>query len=330
MCNDCETAHQVASHVSTQPLPRLCLAFALALFSLPAHAQEDHPPLTRFGAEDTLGAANLLSAAKVVSAASLVKLGKTYALGVETGPDTPAYPPRYYRLVVTQNADGTGTPIGANNATGNDDLMLTWLGVGSQLDGLGHMGSDHVYYNNTHASEFVSPTGLTKFGTHEIPPIVTRGVLLDMARHFGVERLEAGQVFNSAEIKAAAESQGVAIEAGDVVLFHTGWQSLAESDPDMFMSGMPGIGEEGAHFLADLDVVAIGADTWGLEVFPSENPEKAFPVHVDLLKNHGVYILENMATAELAADKGWEFLFVLGQPRFVGTVQVVINPIAIR
>lgn len=291
---------------------------------------DDHPPVSRWGADDTLGAANLLTPEKVVSAASLVRSGKTYALGVETGPETPAYPPRYYKLAVTQNSDGTGAPLGSIKTTANDDLVVAWMGVGSQLDGLGHLGSEHVYYNNSHASEFVTPTGLTKFGTHEIPPLVTRGVLLDMARHFGAERLAAGQAFNSAEIVAAANSQGVSIEAGDVVLFHTGWQPLATTHPEEFMSGQPGIGEDGAHFLAELDVVAVGADTWGVEAVPAEDSSKAFPVHVDLLKNHGVYILENMNTAELAADEGWEFLFVLGQPRFVGTVQVVINPIAIR
>lgn len=290
----------------------------------------DHPPLTRWGEHDTLGAANLLSTEKVVAAAALVRLGKTYALGVETGPHTPAYPPRYYRLTISQPGDGTGAPRGSNGMTGNDDLMVSWMGIGSQLDGLGHLGSNHTYYNNTPASDFVTSTGLTKFSTHEIPPLVTRGLLIDMARHFGVQRMNPGQAFNSADIKRAAESQGVSIEAGDVVLFHTGWQALATEDPDAFMSGQPGIGEEGAHYLANLDVVALGADTWGLEAVPSEDPEKAFPVHIDLLKNHGVYILENMATAELAADEGWEFLFVLGQPRFVGTVQVVINPIAIR
>lgn len=305
-------------------------AFILFFWLTSGSFAGDHPPLVRWGADDTLGAVNLLNADKVVAAASLVKLGKTYALGVETGPDTPAYPPRYYRLMITQNTDGTGPTLGSNQATANDDLMVSWMGIGSQLDGLGHLGSEHVYYNNLHASEFVAPTGLTKLGTHEIPPIVTRGVLLDMARYFDVQRMQTGQAFNSAEIRAAAESQGVNIGTGDVVLFNTGWQALADTDPDTFMAGLPGIGEDGAHYLAELGVVAVGADTWGLEVVPAEDPQKAFPVHVDLLKNHGVYILENMATAELAADEGWEFLFVLGQPRFVGTVQVVINPIAIR
>ncbi len=306
-----------------------CACF-LSLWLSSSSFGDDHPPLVRWGSDDTLGAVNLLSADKVVAAASLVRLGKTYALGVETGPDTPAYPPRYYRLTITQNTDGTGPTAGSNRATANDDLMVSWMGIGSQLDGLGHLGSEHVYYNNLHASDFVTPTGLSKLSTHEIPPIVTRGVLLDMARFFGVERMQAGQAFNSEEIEAAATSQGVSIESGDVVLFNTGWQALAETDPDAFMAGLPGIGEDGAHYLAELGIVAVGADTWGLEVVPAEDPQKAFPVHVDLLKNHGVYILENMATEELAADEGWEFLFVLGQPRFVGTVQVVINPIAIR
>ena len=306
------------------------IAFILVSWLASSSSADDHPPLVRWGADDTLGAVNLLDAEKVIAAASMVRLGKTYALGVETGPDTPAYPPRYYKLIVTQNTDGTGPTLGSNQATANDDLMVSWMGIGSQLDGLGHLGSEHVYYNNKHASEFVTPTGLTKFSTHEIPPIVTRGVLLDMARYFDVERMQAGEAFNSPEIKAAAESQGVSIGSGDVVLFHTGWQALADSDPDAFMAGLPGIGEDGAHYLAELGVVAVGADTWGLEVVPAEDPGKAFPVHVDLLKNHGVYILENMATAALAADEGWEFLFVLGQPRFVGTVQVVVNPVAIR
>ena len=82
--------------------------------------------------------------------------------------------------------------------------------------------------------------------------------------------------------------------------------------------------------LAGLGVVAVGADTWALEALPSEDPQMAFPVHPELLALNGVYILENMDTRALAADGATEFLFVLGQPRFVGAVQAVINPVAIR
>ena len=82
--------------------------------------------------------------------------------------------------------------------------------------------------------------------------------------------------------------------------------------------------------MASLGVVAVGADNWALEVLPSENPTHAFPVHPELLAKNGVYILENMDTRALAADGVSEFLFVLGQPRFVGAVQAVINPVAIH
>ena len=77
-------------------------------------------------------------------------------------------------------------------------------------------------------------------------------------------------------------------------------------------------------------MVAVGADSTAVEVIPFENENRPFDVHQTLLARNGVYILENMWTAELAADRAYEFLFVLGQPKFKGAVQMVINPIAIR
>jgi kynurenine formamidase len=151
-----------------------------------------------------------------------------------------------------------------------------------------------------------------------------------MARLAGKPMLDAGSAFNRAEIEAAAKAAKVTIGKGDVVLFHTGWMNLMGQDDAQFMSGEPGLGLEGARYLAGLGVVAIGSDTWAVEVIPHEDPSQAFPVHPELLAKNGVYILENMDTRALAADGATEFLFVLGQPRFVGAVQTVINPVAIR
>jgi len=309
---------------------RSTLGMILTLFCISSsYAAESWYP-SRYGAGDTLGAINNLSAEKVLQAVKLVKTGKTYALGVETGPDSPAYPPRQYSMTILQLDSGTGVPLGANRATGNDDLMLLWMGIGSQIDGLGHMGIDHVYYNGNKADDFVAVTGLTKLSTDKLPPIVTRGVLLDMARFMGEDVLAEGTAFNSAEIKAAAAEQNVRIEKGDVVLFHTGWLNVADTDKTRFMAGEPGLGVDGARYLAGLGVVAVGSDTWALEVLPSEDATLMFPVHPELLAKNGVYILENMDTRALAADGVSEFLFVLGQPRFVGAVQAVINPVAIH
>ena len=304
------------------------LCILLACFAQAAWAQDWYP--SKHGAGDTLGAVNHLSPEKVVQAAQLVKTGKTYPLGVVTGWDTPAYPPRHYAITVIQPGQDNGPTMGSNRATGNDDLLYTWMGIGSQLDGLGHMGVEHVYYNGHKASDFVTAKGLKALSIEKIPPIVTRGVLLDMTRHFGESPLPAGTVFNEKAIRAQAAAQGVEIGKGDVVLFHTGWQSLAETDAAQFMGGGPGLGLGGAQYLAGLDVVAVGSDTWALEALPHEDPTLAFPVHVELLAKNGIYILENMDSRALAADQGWEFLFVLGQPRFEGAVQAVINPVAVR
>ena len=287
-------------------------------------------PTSKYGADDTLGAINNLSPEKVLQAIRLVKHGKTYRLGVTTGPTSPAYPPRSYSMTVLQLDDGTGTPLGSNKATGNDDLMNLWMGIGSQIDGLGHMGENHVYYNATHAREFVTPTGLTRFSIHDLPPIVTRGILLDMTKLLGKNPLPEGTAINQPEIERASKAANVQIESGDVVLLHTGWLDIMDTDPDRFMAGQPGLGLSGARYLAQLGVVAVGADNWALEVIPAEKDSEIFPVHPELLAKNGVYILENMDSRELARDSVTEFLFVLGQPRFEGAVQAVINPVAIH
>jgi hypothetical protein len=107
-------------------------------------------------------------------------------------------------VTVLQLDDGMGTPMGSNKATGNDDLLTFWMGIGSQIDGLGHMGENHRYYNGHLAKDFVTPVGLSKLSIDKLPPVATRGVLLDMAKLMGKDILPEGTAFNSKEIKAAA------------------------------------------------------------------------------------------------------------------------------
>ena len=308
--------------------PKVILAGAALVWSAGAVAQEsaDWYP-SKHGAGDRLGAVNYLSPEKTAKAAALVTTGKTYSLGMVTGRDTPAYGPREYDVTVLQLSDGSGTPLGANKATGNDDIVDVWVGIGSQIDGLGHMGIDHRYYNGVPVSEFVTPSGLTQFGTHTLPPIATRGILLDMTKQF--DPLPDGTAFNKAEIDAALAQVNLQIEPGDVVLFHTG-KMAATAGEKTLSPGEAGLGVEGAQYLADLGVVAVGADSWALEVIPFEDETRPFDVHLTLLAKNGVYILENMVTDELAADDVTEFFFVLGAPKLEGTVQAIINPVAIR
>jgi kynurenine formamidase len=315
-------------------LKRLLLAACLSACSESAIAQETPQPAQHkeawwdspWGEQDRLGNVNNLSAEGVKKAAGLIKTGKVYALGIPTAPESAAYGARKYQVERTPGPNADYTPNGSQRVTSFDERVVTSMGIGTQIDGFGHLGVDHHYYNGVTGKEVATTRALQ---TADIPPIVTRGVLIDMTKHYGKPMLEVGDTYNRAEIEAAMKAQGVTIGKGDIVLFHTGWMAgMMTQDKDTYRSKEPGLGEDGAIFLADLGVVAVGSDTVALEALPSP-PGKTFIVHQTFLAKRGVHVLETIDTNQLAADRVKEFLFVLGIPRFVGTVQMVINPVAI-
>ena len=310
-------------------LTGLFAACALAC-SAGASAQASWYP-SKWGANDEIGAANYLNAAVALQASKLVKTGKVYSLGITVSTTTPAYPPRTCSIYIVQPGQtGSADGLGPTHTTYNDDILNCWTGIGTQLDGLGHIGVGDRYYNGLKWGEFATIGGLKKLGADTVPPMVTRGVMLDMAAHYGVDVVKEGTAFNRAEIDAVAKKQGIEIRQGDVVIFHTGWLSLIDKDAKRYASVEPGLGREGARYLVSKGVVAVGADNWAVEAIPFEQGAGVFEVHQILLPMSGTYILENINTAELAKDKAYEFLFVLGQNKYQGSVQSMINPIAIR
>ncbi|MGG7565148.1 cyclase family protein [Rhodovulum sp. DZ06] len=310
---------------------RVAGAAALGLgLAAPALAQDCQP--SKWGADDQLGAANMLSPERTLEAAKLIKQGKSQPLGITIGPDTPAFAPRSLSMQVIQPNQTRGKDALGYGGGGvyNDDVIQMWFGIGSQIDGLGHLGDHGRYYNCNKAEDISATTGLTRLGVHQIPPLVTRGVVVDMASHFGMDVLPAGHVIDEAAFKAAAEAQGVEIREGDVVLMHTGWtEGKLESAPQEWVSGEPGITQDVAEYLASMNVMAVGADTWGVDVVPPPAGQKVFYSHVVLLRDNGIYILETMNTGPLVRDGVKEFMFVLGQARVKGSVQMVINPVAL-
>ncbi len=308
----------------------LVAAAVVLSFAGTAIAEECKP--SKWGADDQIGAANMITPESVLAASKLIKKGETVPLGIVVDPNMPAFPPRGMMLQIVQPGQQSGrfrTEFGWNIVY-NDDVAQLWFGTGPQIDGLGHLGEEDFYYNCNKGEEFAQITGLTKLGVHQIPPLVARGVVIDMAKHFGVEHMASGQPFGSEDIKAAAKAQGVEIKEGDVVLFHTGWtDAMLEADPTAWVSGEPGLNNEGAVYLASLSPIAVGADTWGVEAVPPTEGDKVFYGHVTLLAHNGIYILETMDTGRLVEKGVTEFMFVLGQARVKGTVQMIINPVAL-
>jgi kynurenine formamidase len=305
------------------------LVAAAVAGSPPAAAQQNWFP-SKYGPQDEIGAGNLITPQRVMEAAKLVTTGKTYRLGIEVNRSTPAFPPRNFSITVIQPGQQGGATFGENKMSYNDDIVMGWMGVGSQLDSLAHLGIDDTFYNGNKGKDFAQATGATKLGIEKVPAIVGRGVLINMAKHRNVPMLNEGEVFSTADIEAAAKAQNVTIREGDIVLFHTGWLDMLSQDPKRFGAGEPGIDAAAAEYLAGKGVVAVGADTWGVEAVPFKNPNRLWEGHQILLAKNGVYILEVMDTRQLAADNVNEFMFVLGAPRYTGGIQAIINPIAIR
>ena len=290
-------------------LARTNLSLALIVASSAVSADECVP--SPWGADDQIGAANRVTPEPTAAAAKLVKKGISHPLGIVIEPGMPAYPPRYTQLQVVQPNQQFNADLGVGwEASSNDDVLQMWLGTGPQLDGLGHMGEAGEFYNCNQGKDFSIITGLTKLDISGIPPMVGRGVMIDIAKQMGVDSLQAGQPITSDDIKAAMKSRGVTVGEGDVVLLHTGYT------------------DEASVFLAGLKPMAVGADTWGLGAVPPRAGDKIFYDHVVLLKQHGIYILETMNTGRLADDGVHEFMFVLGQARLKGAVQMIINPVA--
>ncbi|WP_394838479.1 cyclase family protein [Pendulispora rubella] len=315
-------------------LSSLCAAIAAPLSCSESKAAPHEEALqagtSEWGADDEIGAANRLDPDLVRDAAKLVTTGKSYSLGIEVNNRTPAYGHRTFQVFMTQPENPAGKGIGTKGLTYNDEMIEGWMGVGTQLNGLGHIGIENVYYNGHKEQDILTIHGVKKLGLEKLPPLVTRGVLLDMAAHLGTEMVREGTAFGAADLETVARKQGVTLRKGDIVILHTGWLDLMGKDDKRFLQGCPGINREAARLLAGKGIVAVGADTWAVEVVPGEPGAGTFEVNQTLIAKNGIYVLENIRTAELARDKAYEFLFVLGHPKYTGTTQAIINPVALR
>ncbi len=212
--------------------------------------------------------------------------------------------------------------------------------VGTQLDGLGHIGlqlgedgdkREMRYYNGFTELETGNAYGLLKLGVEKLKPIVTKAHLIDAAGLKG-GMMDVGQEITLQDVRDALDRQEMSeddIEPGDAVLFHTGWGSLWMENNDRFNSGCPGIGMEVAEWVVEKDLGLVGGDTWPTEVIPNPDPEVAFPVHAHLLTKHGIVNHENLFFDEVIADGKFRFVYMFTAMPIKGATGSAGCPIAI-
>lgn len=318
---------------SSKLIPIIGLIMGIILTSDLASAQEKN---SEWGPKDQKGAKNRITSDKVTQAAKLIKEGKIYELG-QVYEESMPLGGRHFTL----NHIGPLPNDGSDQYSfvSNGDFHTGELGqIGTQFDALGHMGvrtaTGDYYYNGIKGSEMYSSRGLRKLGVENVGPFFTRGVMIDVARYKEVDRLEAGYVITVEDLQGALERQNVEIKEGDVVLVRTGHSQLWKVDNDAYydwVGGEPGIGVSSGQWLVDQKVVMVGADNYAVDVVPFESTATTrWPVHVMLLKENGIYILENLKLEELSKDEAYEFAFVFSPLPVKGATGSPGNPIAIR
>ena len=295
-------------------------------------------PHAEWGAQDQAGASNRITPEKVLAALSQVETGQVYELGHVYEADMPLVGTRTYGMKML----ATGVPFGDNRVVYNDEMLSTEIGqVGTQFDGLGHVGGEVefadgskqlVFYNGFTSAEMDDKAGLRQLGIEHIKPILTRGVLVDVAAYKNVARLEGGYEVTLADVRGALAREGIdedSIEPGDAILFRYGWAQLWD-DAATYGGAQPGIGFEVSDWLIEKQITVTGSDTTVTEVSPNPDAALAIPIHQELMMKNGIFNIENMTFEELAADSVYDFLFIANPIRFKGATGSPLRPLAIR
>jgi kynurenine formamidase len=286
---------------------------------------------------DEHGTLNEITPQKIINAARLVQKGKVYDMGRVLHADAPRFEGRYWQQTLVSSShiinprrpDGMPDGWGLNSINWITELITGTMQIGTHLDGLNHLQIGDRCYNGFQMREIVEEWGTNKLGIESVPQVITRGVLVDMARHRGIARLKEGEVVTPKEIENALTSQRVSLGPGDVLLIYTGWGSLWDTDPMRYTSGEPGIGMDAVRWIVENRIAMTGADTWSYGAVPGEDPQRPFLVPQTLNAKYGLFIIENLDTHLLADEKVYEFMFVLTHYKTRGSTAAWIAPIAV-
>jgi kynurenine formamidase len=277
-----------------------------------------------FGAEDELGMLNHITDAKRLRALASVREGRLYDLGRVLDESIPVFAGRFFRqtLVTTAHHQNAAEMVGANDVNWITEQVAATMQLGTHLDALSHLQIGDRGYNGWTVTELAGTAGVRRLGVETVPQIVTRGLLVDVSG----SRSGAGDVITVADVEAALADLGP--EPGDALLFHTSWGSRW-GDPDAYAEGEPGPGCELAEWIAEHQVALTGCDTWSYGPVPAEDPDRPFEVPQILNARHGVFVVENLDTAELAAEGVREFALILTHPKLRGATGAWTSPIAL-
>jgi len=283
----------------------------------------------RWGEADEIGAPNLAGPEQVRRAAGLVRSGRVVPLAQPLHATTPI-PGHRAPMMHFMGRDGGDYAAGAKRPGGfqfAEDTVVLPLHTGTHVDALCHAWCDDQLYNGFPGSTLRSTTGAQRLGVEKLPPLVTRGILLDLAVD---GPLPDGTPIGRTALQEAAARAGVMPEQGDAVLLRTGWLEAQEGKPKRLISfdTEPGLDVDGALWLAEAGIALVGADNFAVEVLPFPTGQ-VFPVHQRLLRDHGIPLIEGMRLKPLAEAGATAFLFMAAALPLTGATGSPLTPVAV-
>ncbi|MFD7665440.1 cyclase family protein [Streptomyces sp. NPDC059788] len=294
----------------------------------------------RWGADDAIGTLNLLTPEAVREAAATVRSGRRVPLalplrqdGVQTGAIPGRVNPLHTMTAINQEIFGPGT------VATSDDAVTMGLQAATHWDGLAHVSHSGRLYNNRPAGTVTAHGGAGALGIEKAPPIVSRGVLLDVARALGSGpdgpgRLPADHAVTPEDLTAAEELGGVRVRPGDIVLVRTGQMGhYLAGDRDAYVFPSPGLSVRAPEWFHARDVAAVATDTLTFEIFPPEIDNLWMPVHALHLVEMGMIQGQNWNLEELGeacAEEGrYAFFLAATAEPFVGGTGAPVAPVAV-
>jgi len=295
---------------------------------------------SRFGADDVLGSLNLITPASILKALQCMKKGVAYDLSfvLEHDIPVPSFHGQYFANTqhTLENAvDWHDRALGKmRNGYSAQNLRLAISDhSGTHIDQLNHVGErqangDFLLYNGRRNADVISSFGTTELGVEHTTPIISRGVLIDIAGDNGVDILPAGYAIQPDELDAALAKQGVAVEEGDAVLVNTGW-GRDWKNPEKMLSGEPGLGKACAKWAVDKNIVSWGLDQFATDPVPFEFEGEALPMHIAMLTKAGIRLMENVNLQPLLEEGAFEFLTIAAPLKIRGATGSPIRLLAL-
>ena len=314
------------------------LIAVLLLFLLSARGQlNERVGKSPWGPEDEIGTLNMMTEASKLQVLSKISTGKAYDLSVDYFVGMPSFhslgdPAYQYWLTHTPH----GTIVDNPNSLGEvmnkkvsytGDAISMYTHMGTHIDALNHFGLDGKIWNGFSQEEYLGDKGWKKTGAETIPPIIARGVLLDVKDAKGP--LPHNYHITSQDLKLALKKQGMELKQGDVVLIRTGQAQFYEN-ASHYLNNYPGIGLDAVKWLVEEQgIMLLGADNLSFEAFPPEREDNWVPVHTYLLAEKGVMFIEQLFLEELSKNKVYEFAFIAASLKLRGASGSPMRPIAI-